>query len=281
MRHDGVAPVNEPCYVRDGDTCQGAYPVCCVTAGTCISQHSGSLSRTQANYEGGCQSLKSSRTEWSEEYQNAGCTQQGECMVQHLEVCRGVITSPGLMTELPQATMDRFMTGSCERECPKGRRGGGSYSRGGNGTTTTTTTAITRVTGSIQVTVSDVSAIGNSTALGRIVKRTIALFAGFGADEMLTIEMPSISKTMDIKFHFDVSNVDDVQHDEIRSNIAARSASQKNDLLALSIGTCSYTVTISGADDVQSSETSEFSSNARFVNSMLMALMATVAGILA
>ena len=45
-REDGVAALNEPCYVHDA-ACEG-YPVCCVTAGTCITQHSGTISSNTA-----------------------------------------------------------------------------------------------------------------------------------------------------------------------------------------------------------------------------------------
>ena len=43
----------------------------------------------EAYYEGGCQSLQSRKKDWSE---NPSCKQQGECLVQHLEICMGATT---------------------------------------------------------------------------------------------------------------------------------------------------------------------------------------------
>jgi len=274
---DGVAVVNEPCYVHDG-ACDG-YPVCCVTAGTCISKHSGTVSSTTAYYEGGCQSLESRKKEWSDKYDNADCKQQGECMIQHLAVCKGGFTKPGFMTEIPKDLMDSFMAGSCEADCPKGRRGGGHYSRGTpsnvSTTTTTTTTVITRVTDTMYLAVSDVSAVKNKTIMGKMVGMSLAKMAGFGTDtSVLTAEMPDVAATMAVTYHFDVSNLHSVKHDEVKTNMAAHTDAQINDMLAMHIGTCGYTVT----KTVAPTEAPSSTSSAHSVRNMVIAFMATAAG---
>jgi len=252
-RDDGVAVLNEPCYGthHHGDGACDGYMVCCVAAGTCISKHQGQPSSNKIYYEGGCVStaatMRSGNTNWT---QTPGCKQQGECTPQFIQVCKGGTTKPGLMTALPQATADRLMTGSCEASCPKSSSRGYHSSRGGSKsnettTTTTTTTVITRVTGTMKLAISDATAV-NATKMGPLVTSTIAAMAGFGTDHsMLTVEMPgSVSETMALTYHFDVSNLHSVKHDDVASNIAAHSASQMNAMFATWVGTCSYTVTV-------------------------------------
>jgi len=284
-RDDGVAVLNEPCYVHDG-ACNG-YPVCCVTVGTCISKHSGTVSSNLKYYEGGCQSFDSSKKEYKNDgrQKNAHCKQQGECTIQFLETCMGGTTKPGLMTEVPKETMDRFMEGSCETACPAGRRGGGHYSRGaktnGTTTTTTTTTVITRVTESIYLAISDPSAV-NATAMGPLVIRTIAAMAGFGRDHsMLDVEMPSsMSATNKLTAHFDVTNLHKVKPEEVKTNIAAHSVSAVNAMLAGAIGTCPYTVTMIDEAAHNAATPEDATSDAHSANSIMMVLMTAAAAVI-
>jgi len=278
---DGVAPLNEPCYVHDG-ACDG-YPVCCVTAGTCISKHSGTISSTLSYYEGGCQSLESRKKEWSDKHKNADCKQQGECMIQHLEVCKGGFTKPGFMTEIPKALMDSFMEGSCEADCPKGRHGGGSYSRGGSSnvstTTTTTTTVITRVTDTMYLAVSNPSAVKDSEIMGKMVGMSLAKMAGFGTDtSVLTADMPTVAENMAVTYHFDVSNLHKVKPDEVKTNMAAHTDAQINAMLAMHIGTCGYTVT---KTEAPASNDSTSAATTYGTNKILMSFFATVLVMLA
>jgi len=223
--------------------------------------------------------LESRKKEWSDKYDNADCKQQGECMIQHLAVCKGGFTKPGFMTEIPKDLMDSFMAGSCEADCPKGRRGGGHYSRGTpsnvSTTTTTTTTVITRVTDTMYLAVSDVSAVKNKTIMGKMVGMSLAKMAGFGTDtSVLTAEMPDVAATMAVTYHFDVSNLHSVKHDEVKTNMAAHTDAQINDMLAMHIGTCGYTVT----KTVAPTEAPSSTSSAHSVRNMVIAFMATAAG---
>merc|ERR1719333_1772911 len=181
------------------------------------------------------------------------------------------------MTELPKAVMDRFMEGSCEAECPAGRRGGGHYSRAetnGTTTTTTTTTVITRVTDTMYLAVSDVSAVGDSEKMGKMVGMSLTMMAGFGTDtSVLSAEMPAVAETMAVNYHFDVSNLHSVKHDEVKTNMAAHTDAQINDMLAMHIGTCGYTVTKADPPAGESA-----TSSAHSVRNMLIAFMATAAG---
>ena len=94
--------VNEPCYVHDA-ACVG-YAVCCVTAGTCVSQHGGLVSSNALYYEGGCYSNSSSRRSFA-----PGCQgMQGECNIPYLEAVRGATTISSAITAVPNATLDRL-----------------------------------------------------------------------------------------------------------------------------------------------------------------------------
>jgi len=228
--------------------------------------------------------LQSRKKEWSEENKNADCKQQGECMIQHLEVCKGGMTKPGFKTELSKEVMDRFMQGSCEADCPKGRHGGGSYSRGGASgtgttTTTTTTTVITRVTDTMYLAVSDVSAVKDSAKMGKMVGMSLAMMAGFGTDtSVLTADMPAVAETMAVTYHFDVSNLHKVKPDEVKTNIAAHTDAQINAMLAMRIGTCGYTVTKTTAPAKDDSTSAAITYG---TNKILMSFFATVLVMLA
>jgi hypothetical protein len=274
VRTDGVEVLNEPCYVHDG-ACDG-YPVCCVTAGTCISKHSGTISSTTAYYEGGCQSKESSKKDWSEKNKNAGCVQQGECVIQHIGACKGGFTKPGYMTAVPTDVLQRFMGDSCESDCAD--ESYGHRSRGGDaeGTTTTTTTVLTRHTGTISLAISKTSAV-DAEKLSLMVKRTLGIMSGYGASHTaVTVETPSISATMTFTYHIDVSSSHQVMGkpitvDDVKANIEGMADSRINEVLAMMIGSCSYTavVTDTPADP-------DTTSGAHGVANMLVAMMATV-----
>jgi hypothetical protein len=221
--------------------------------------------------------LESRKKEWSDKHKNADCKQQGECMIQHIEVCKGGFTKPGYMTEIDKSLMDSFMEGSCEADCPEGRRGGGSYSRGEpsnvSTTTTTTTTVMTRVTDTMYLAVSDVSAVKDPEIMGKMVGMSLAKMAGFGTDtSVLTADMPAVAESMAVTYHFDVSNLHKVKPDEVNTNMAAHTDAQINAMLAMHIGTCGYTVT---KTEAPSPDATSF---AHSVGNMLIAFMATAAG---
>ena len=99
---NGGTPLNEPCYSGE-NTCVG-YMVCCVTAGTCVSQHGGLVSSNALYYEGGCYSNSSSRRSFA-----PGCQgMQGECNIPYLQAVRGVTSVPSVVTPVPQTTLARL-----------------------------------------------------------------------------------------------------------------------------------------------------------------------------
>jgi hypothetical protein len=85
---------------------------------------------------------------------------------------------------------------------------------------------------------------------------------------------------MALTAHFDVSNLHQVKHDEVKSNIAAHSASQINAMFAMRIGTCSYPVTVSDATAHNAQEDTA-TSDAHRANSIMMVLMGAAALIVA
>jgi hypothetical protein len=274
-RNDGVEVLNEPCYVHDG-ACDG-YPVCCVTAGTCISKHSGTISSTTAYYEGGCQSHQSSKKDWSEKHKNAGCVQQGECMIQHIGACKGGFTKPGYLTEVPKEVLDRFMGDSCESDCAEENYG--HRSRDATGTTTTTTTVLTRHTGTLSLAISDTSAV-DVDKLTHMVKRTLGIMSGYGASHSaITVEAPALSSTMTFTYHVDVSSSHQVMGkpitvDDVKANIEGMEDSRINEVLAMMIGSCSYTAVVTDpppADTIPSTPSTAHGAASTFV-----AMMATV-----
>jgi len=246
-----------------------------VTAGTCISKHSGTVSSTTAYYEGGCQSHESSKKEWNEKHKNAGCVQQGECVIQHIGACKGGFTKPGYMTEVPKETLDRFMGQSCEVDCANENYG--HRSRAATGTTTTTTTVITRHTGTLTLAISDTSAV-DVDKLSHMVKRTLGIMSGYGSSHSaITVEAPSLSSTMTFTYHVDVSSSHNVMGkpitvDDVKANIEGMSDSRINEVLAMMIGSCSYTAVVTAlpADDTTPASTAHSAAN------MFAALIATV-----
>jgi len=230
-RDDGVEAKNEPCYAHD-NACDG-YPVCCVTIGTCISQHSGLVSSNTAYYEGGCQSFNSSKKEWT----NPDCKQQGECAVQHLQVCKGGTTKPTFMTPLSSSTLARLMTGSCEADCP-GIHYGHPTPEPGN-----TTNPSTRVSGTMELSLSAVDAVGDDAKLKLTLQLAVAALAGYGNDDSFTtVEMPTLASTFTLTYHLDVPVDHSVSADTAKANLAAATTAQKDEALAMYVGTCSYSL---------------------------------------
>jgi len=280
-RTDGVKPLNEPCYVHDG-ACDG-YAVCCVTIDTCISKHSGTVSSNTAYYEGGCQSFSSSKKDYSK---SPGCTQQGECLVQHLEVCKGGIAKPGFMTDVPADVLNRLMMGSCETDCPKANYGHRSYGSDSKltviTTTTTTTTVITRVTKTMNLAISDVTKVKSDKVdeMTLMVKKTIAAMAGFATDHsMVTLEMGTPAAKMAVTYHLDVSSSHKLTAEKVQSNIAAATNARINAMLAMRIGSCSYTVTVheSSGSSAASTTARPSTSSAQSVPVAVLPLMAVAA----
>jgi len=248
-RTDGVEPINEPCYVHDA-ACSG-FPVCCVTKGTCVTQHSGTISSTTSYYEGGCQSKDSSRKTWS----NPDCVQQGECLAQRLEVCKGGTTKAGFMTALPTAVYDRLMADSCERECASSwyqhNWGGGDDDSNTTITVTTTTTILTRVTKSFTLVISDVAAVQDAAQLEFELKSAVAGLAGL-AENFAKGEVVVIVENFDatnaaeqsVTVHLDVSTSHTITHEDVKAALDTMTESQANAALAMRVGTCSYTMTM-------------------------------------
>eukprot|EP00975_Prorocentrum_lima_P009688 2064467-Prorocentrum_lima.AAC.1 len=102
---DNQPPINEPCYVHDA-ACDG-YPVCCVTYGTCVTEHEGTISSNRKYYEGGCQSLDSRTNVW--DMDATSCTEQGECHWIYLQEIQNATTKPGFMTDVPEEVTARLM----------------------------------------------------------------------------------------------------------------------------------------------------------------------------
>jgi hypothetical protein len=98
-----IDPYNEPCYADD--SCDG-YVTCCVTYGTCVSKHGGTVSSLAKNYVGGCYSNSSSKGAFNTA---AGCVQQGECNERLLEDVHGATTKDAANNKitLPHVTLAR------------------------------------------------------------------------------------------------------------------------------------------------------------------------------
>jgi len=134
--NDGKPPINEPCYELSG-LCAGSLAevwsmesgsmeyvrslsgTCCMKYGTCRFQYDllhGVLSSDPAHYEGGCQSLNSSRKAWDKP-ENKDCTEQGECLAAYIQTSPegGYATSANgesLMADVPADVLARIMNGS-------------------------------------------------------------------------------------------------------------------------------------------------------------------------
>jgi len=111
---DSKPPINEPCYNHAG-LCGGGYPVCCVKYGTCMAIGGVTLSSNLAYYEGGCQSLNSSKTAW-DTAENQDCKEQGECLAAYIQSNTGGFTNmrngTALMADIPADHLTRIMVGS-------------------------------------------------------------------------------------------------------------------------------------------------------------------------
>jgi len=232
-RSDGVAVKNEPCYVHDS-ACEG-YPVCCVTAGTCISQHSGTISSNKVYYEGGCQSKESSKKNWD----GTNCTQQGECLVQHVHICKGGTTKSGYMSALSQDVMNRLMTGSCETQCPNAYYG---HSSRNTGTTTTSTTVIKVVEGYMTFkTNGDYAWNDNNKAIAAWV---IALAAGSGVSSahITKVQPSSGNSDQTLLFEVTLSSAMSVNETDVKAAMSSVSSESMSLIMERAFGACEYTV---------------------------------------
>lgn len=97
--------LNEPCYVHDA-ACDG-YPVCCVKAGTCVSEHGGMVSSNAKYYMGGCVSPNSRAGALPD-----GCAKQGECHAMYLQHMKGGTTKAGLSVAVSPYVTERMMKGA-------------------------------------------------------------------------------------------------------------------------------------------------------------------------
>jgi len=235
---DGKEPLNEPCYVHDA-ACEG-YPVCCVTKGTCISQHSGTISSNVAYYEGGCQDLTSRTKEWK----NPDCKQQGECVVQHLHVCKGGMAKEGEMTKVPEATLERLMGKSCGKSCPAARYG---HSRAPDGTTTTTTTVLTQVKAHLMLTVDgkhDDMKAAMEIGLPTVTAAAVGMpsVGENGPAKISITDMPAKAEgDITVEVTVDVSSSDKWTAEDVKKAITGLKSSKMselNDVLAMAVGTC-------------------------------------------
>jgi hypothetical protein len=156
------------------------------------------------------------------------------------------------MTDVPAATLARLMEGSCDIDCPNAYYGHGSGGGGGsqsNDTTTetTTTTMITDVTKTITLMVSDVAAAQSSSNMELLVTRTFADMCGL-SQSMVTVNMPTVAASMAVTYHCHVSNMNSMTASEVTAQIDAMSNTQIDEMLAMRIGACAYTVTVGVSD---------------------------------
>merc|ERR1719235_1705183 len=80
--------------------------------------------------------------------------------------------------------------------------------------------------------------------MGLMLKKTVAAMAGFATDHsMVTLEMTPGAK-MAVTYHLDISSSHKLTADTVQSNIAAATTARINEMLAMRIGSCSYTVTV-------------------------------------
>jgi hypothetical protein len=163
---DGKPPINEPCY-NHVDLCQG-YPVCCVKYGTCIALGGSTLSSNLAYYEGGCQSLNSSKKAWDTS-ENKECKEQGECLAAYLQTSTGGTTKGDKMADVPADHLARIMKGT---------------SWNGKSCSTAAAPATAKVSGSFEVAMADASAVLGTTeaksAFESAMAKEIATAAGNG-----------------------------------------------------------------------------------------------------
>jgi hypothetical protein len=169
---DGKPPINEPCY-NHVDLCQG-YPVCCVKYGTCIALGGSTLSSNLAYYEGGCQSLNSSKKAWDTS-ENKECKEQGECLAAYLQTSTGGTTKGDKMADVPADHLARIMKGTSWN--------GKSCSTAAVPATAAATNSA-KVSGSFEVAMADASAVLGTTeaksAFESAMAKEIATAAGNG-----------------------------------------------------------------------------------------------------
>ena len=145
------------------------------------------------------------------------------------------------MTELPEDTLDRLMTGSCEASCPNSDYGHSNP----DPNTTTTTTQIQTVQGTIRVQASgdfsSVSAAKKTELFGMLVAH--AAGAGVSAD-MVSLVMSTSNTLTTVEFTVTVSNVDSATTDSVRTALTSMTASKMNDVMGMIFGECAgYTLT--------------------------------------
>ena len=149
------------------------------------------------------------------------------------------------MTALPDDTMDRLMTGSCEASCPNRYYGHSSP----DPNTTTTTTRIETVEASLRVQASDASAFSKVTAAKKdeLFNMLVAHAAGSGvSSDMVSSVRASNNAITTVDFTITISNVDSTTVDAVTTSLRATTAAKINDAMGMIFGECAgYTLTTS------------------------------------
>merc|ERR1719428_103638 len=84
-------------------------------------------------------------------------------------------------------------------------------------------------------------------------KMTVAAMAGFATDHsMVTINDLPLNEIVEVPqftvtYHLDISSSHKLTADKVQSNIAAATNARINNMLAMRIGSCSYTVTVNAS----------------------------------
>ena len=151
------------------------------------------------------------------------------------------------MTAVPDDTMDRLMTGSCEASCPNRYYGHSSP----DPNTTTTTTQIETVMGSLRVQASDASAFNQVTEQKKkeLFNMLVAHAAGSGvSSDMVSSLQSSNNAITTVDFTVTISNVDSTTVDAVTTSLKAMTAAKINDVMGMIFGECAgYTLTASRA----------------------------------
>jgi hypothetical protein len=108
---------------------------------------------------------------------------------------------------------------------------------------------MTRVTREFTIKVTDSAPLTGAklTNFKTMLSRTVAAMAGFGSDHsMVTIPGFTISTSMSVTAHLDVSSSHQLKAAQVEANMKAMTASQINEALAMRVGTCSFTTTFGG-----------------------------------
>ena len=149
------------------------------------------------------------------------------------------------MTTVPDDTMDRLMTSSCEASCPNRYYGHSSP----DPNTTTTTTRIETVEGSFRVLASDASAFSKVTAEKKeeLFNMLVAHAAGSGvSSDMVSSVRASNNAVTTVDFTITISNVDSATVDAVTTSLRAMTAAKINDAMGMIFGECAgYTLTTS------------------------------------